>query len=162
MMEVAGKAVGVIGSIFLTVVISLWLQETILSVLATIIGGRFGKKRNLRGTWNSKYKYQSSDGGWKIDDPIFKVTLFGRYFFADGKSNIDGSTFRLRGRLTPENIIIGKWYEHTQKDRFYYGAFQLIWSPIEQRMSGRWLGHSRANVIKSGSWEWSKVPNKAN
>ena len=149
--SVAMWLAGIVAGVICTVL----LQDSLYYALARCFGGRFRRGRGLRGRWNTVYRYQTS-GQWKTDDPSFEVRLFGKYVVAAGTSSQDGSTYKVRGKLTDEGLITGQWSESTGDGRQYYGAFQLLVLRTNTEMEGLWIGFSRQDNIRSGKWHWTK------
>lgn len=64
-------------------------------------------------------------------------------------------TYEMEG-LVQGSLITGRWFDATRAHA-YFGAFQLLISPLQESMEGKWVGWSRDGQIRSGKWRWTST-----
>ncbi len=117
----------------------------------------------LTGRWSSTYTYASTSRGSDLDG-VHVVELAVRKGRLVGRSEPQESGSRLTLDLTAEgNLITGSWVERTSpvghyRAATYHGVLQLVVDPMEQSMTGMWLGITKRYTIKSGRWALHRLP----
>lgn len=53
-------------------------------------------------------------------------------------------------------VITGEWLDGVFAKDGYYGSFQLVANDMGNAASGKWLGFSSSNSVKSGPLVWQK------
>jgi Predicted nucleotide-binding protein containing TIR-like domain len=66
-----------------------------------------------------------------------------------------GRSYSLRGQLEHGRILTGTWRD-SAGNATYFGSFQLRVSPLNDEMTGCWVGWSRSDMVRSGDWTWKR------
>ena len=143
----------------ITAIAGVWFGALLKSgfpyMLANLLGGWCPGAKELRGTWRTKFTYNTSTE-IKEDNPTIKVRQFANWITGKGSSSTDKASYVSRAKRKETSVLIGDWDETHPKGAYYYGAFQLNISPATTRMEGQWLGMNHDRKVMNGSWKWEK------
>lgn len=129
------------------------IEQVVYSTLT-----RHRARTSLAGRWRSSYEYRSDDdGNLHTDQHIFRVSQRGRRVTMKDPGGPDRSRMHVRGTLSDGGVFSGEWEERTISGRHYSGVVQLLLSRTRNEMHGQWVGFTRSDTVRSGSWTLNKV-----
>ncbi|WP_084965903.1 hypothetical protein [Thermoactinospora rubra] len=123
---------------------------------------RRSSRSSLSGVWLSRYLYPSSGRNAEFEGQHY-VVLYHRGDKLKGQSLPHSTGSRLSLDLSIEgHVATGTWTERTSPTGYYRGAtyhgtLQLLLSPADRALRGKWLGFGKDFQVNSGQWELAWV-----
>lgn len=106
------------------------------------------------GTWEQTWSVQSNNFARDNTNPMQLYRFMKRLAGEFSVTSTKGTTHSIRvvGDIQG-NIVTGRWSD--PEENAYYGAFQLIISPLGDRIEGKWIGFSsRSNIVRADKMIW--------
>jgi len=112
------------------------------------------KKIKLTGEWVQVWVVEDSKNF--PDENEAKVTLaqIGKQVY--GRIQHEKNSYTIKGTIDKDMYLTGIW-DDLQDGNTYKGAFQLYIHKYANQMTGKWVGYSEKNLIKTGDWYWRRV-----
>jgi hypothetical protein len=73
-----------------------------------------------------------------------------------GRINSDDRSYIIKGSIDKDMFLTGTWEDYVDGNN-YNGAFQLYIHKYGTHMTGKWVGFSEHNKIKTGDWFWRRL-----
>lgn len=154
---IAGIPAGILASILASVlqgpVLNGLAGHTVIRILSFV---RPWRSSDFDGKWQMEWHVQS-DRFPQIN--ITPITFYPFWKFLSGAYSVTTSRgsirhYRIVARITDGQRITGRWYDTRASG--YHGALQMIISPAQEALFGRWIGFSSQGTVKSDNWFWRK------
>jgi hypothetical protein len=117
-------------------------------VLSTM---RVHQSTGLSGDWAQSWGLQK---GRRKRRHASLATLRQMGAFVKGRWTAFKRTYELNGQLEG-SLLTGTWRD-SAPGHAYFGAFQLVVSPLQDKMTGKWSGWSRKGTVRAGEWVWTR------
>lgn len=149
---------GALLSIILYPLIIPFIEGPIQSFLTKIIGKGSGifikKKIKLSGEWVQIWVVEDSANFPSENEAKVLLTQIGKQVY--GRVTHGNTSYTIKGTIEKDMYLTGIW-DDIHDGNNYKGAFQLYIHKYASHMTGKWLGYSEKNVIKTGDWHWKRV-----
>lgn len=107
------------------------------------------QKAGLSGPWAQSWGIVRGRSKRKLASP---ATLTQMGSEVKGRWTAFKRSYELAGRLEGR-LLTGTWRD-SAPGHAYFGAFQLVVSPLQDKMTGKWCGWSRSGRVRAGDWTW--------
>jgi hypothetical protein len=132
--------------------------ERLDHALLTALSRRPRPAHSLRGTWESRYQYLSSDGpAMREDVHTVKISRFGRRVVIRSVKGSGPSVIWADCLYGERGVLTGTWTEQAPGERSYQGAVQLLMSRTGNELTGKWVGYCRKDRVQCGDWTFRRV-----
>lgn len=125
--------------------------DTIKAATNKLMGKSHGNS-SLCGKWKGKWTVKNSDshpeGEFEFDTEILQLGDKIRTYITT--KNI---IYNVSGTITNNKHIAGSWGDEGK----YFGVFQIFKHPMQNKLSGKWVGFKENNVVDSGDLEFSRI-----
>lgn len=149
---------GALLSILLYPLIIPFIEGPFQQFLTRILGkasGLFVKKKiRLSGEWVQVWIVDGSVNFPRENEAHVSLSQIGRQVYGQVLHN--KTSYTIRGTIDKDMYLTGIW-DDLQDGNNYKGAFQLYIHKYGSHMTGKWLGFSEKNVIRTGDWLWRRV-----
>jgi len=150
--------VGALFSIFLWPFIYPFIEDFAQSIVVKWLGKTHAtKSMKLAGVWVQKWIVIDSKNFPKENEAEVKLYQFGKKIYGAVESGI--STYKIFGKIDKGMYVTGTWEDYIDGNN-YKGAFQLYIHKYASHMTGKWVGYSETNEIKTGEWLWRRKEEK--
>jgi len=157
-MNAISTLIGALLSIILYPLIIPFIEEPAHKLLSLIIGkhsGIFVKKKNrLAGKWMQVWVVDESRNFPKENEAEVAIYQLGKKVF--GRINSNDKSYIIKGSIDKDMFLTGTWEDYIDGNN-YNGAFQLYIHKYGTHMTGKWVGFSELNKIKTGDWYWRRI-----
>lgn len=141
-----------------TIVVVPLIQEPVERRLVSLFArSRLRGKTSLSGEWSQRWWEDGQTDFERWETHGVFIRQFGNSVLAEFLVGYD--QYRVLARIESARFLTGTW-SHQYEGGTYHGAFQLRIFPSGDLMHGRWVGFSRSNTIKTGTWQWKRGPRR--
>lgn len=158
MMTLLWTLLGALLSIILYPVIMPFIEGPIQIFLAKCFGNptSFFLKRKIRlsGEWMQVWVVDGSTNFPNENESSVIFGQFGKKVY--GEARHDKSNFTINGTIDRDLFVTGLW-EDVSDGNNYKGSFQLYIHKYATHMTGKWVGYSENNTIRTGEWLWRRI-----
>jgi hypothetical protein len=120
------------------------------------------KNMKLAGVWIQKWIVLDSKNFQKENEMEVKLHQFGKKIYGTVDPGVSPEKicgYKIFGKIDKGMYVTGTW-EDSVDGSSYKGVFQLYIHKYATHMSGKWMGYSEKNEIKTGEWLWRRKEEK--